>query len=367
MRRCLTSAGLIIAWLSSSQAGAEWRCDCTTIINSCTAEVTVQDTFVEVSAPAAQCARVDYFIDGLPFVTVAVDGNAREDWIARSADPRILVQSCQVCVDNAAAPGSGTADATTPATGSATAELTPIVAPEPTWPRDAQLRGIEGTVTVAFTVNPFGDTQDVRVVSSQPAGVFDMAAVSAVSRWRYPSDGDRAPASLTETLDFSIDDIVFSGGVSAPAPNANEASLSAGNQCIRENVSFNYGEMVEVGLISACAEPMTLFACAAGTGANAARWVCNSTDQNSTVLVRPGDSRQGSLTSRATDNVQRDFRYAENFFVARAPNTEYWWIACAVSDTRCNSGARQWASAVNRQATQMDPQLLSRQPVARSY
>ena len=76
MRRCLTSAGLITTVLLSAQADAEWRCDCTTIIDSCSAQVTVQDTFVEVSAPAAQCARVDYFIDGLPFVTVAVDGNA---------------------------------------------------------------------------------------------------------------------------------------------------------------------------------------------------------------------------------------------------------------------------------------------------
>ena len=48
------------------------------------------------------CARVDYFVDGQPFVSVVVDGEDRENWLARTTNPRILVQSCQVCRDTGA-------------------------------------------------------------------------------------------------------------------------------------------------------------------------------------------------------------------------------------------------------------------------
>lgn len=375
MRRSLAIVFLGAAGsFMNSSAQAEWRCDCTTIIDSCSAQVSVRDTFVEVSAPGAQCARVDYFIDGLPFVSVAVDGSAREHWIARGDDPRVLVQGCQVCVDNAgsaptaAAPSAASATPATPAAGSPTTAFEPLVAPEPVYPREAQLNGVEGSVTVEFTVNPFGDTQNVRVVSSRPAAVFDLAAISAVSRWRYPADGDREPISVTETLEFSLENFQFSDIVSPrPQPAGGVAQTRPGNQCVRESISYNYGEMIEVGLISACNEPLAVFACSAGTGAVAQRWVCTSTEDNGIFLVRPGDSRLGTSFAIPTQAGQRNFRYAENFFVARAPNTEYWWIACASDDSDCTSGARQWSASLDRQATQIDPQLLTRLGVARSY
>jgi TonB family protein len=369
MQRCIPA--LIIAAagvLASKSAPAEWRCDCTTILDSCAAEVAVQETFIEVTAAGAQCARVDYFIDGMPFVSVAVDGSAREDWITRSADPRVLVQSCQVCRDNATAATAEPEAAADEAAQASGAALAPLVAPEPIYPAQAQQRGIEGRVTVSFTVNPFGDTQDVRVTEAQPRGVFDMAAVSAVSRWRYPADGAREPVSMTETLDFTIDDFIFSE-VAAPAPAAasNAAVARPSNQCVRENISYNYGEMIEVGLISACAQPISLFICATGTGAQAERWVCSSTDDNATVLVRPGDSRQGYSLAMPTDIGIRDFEYAESFFVARAPNTEYWWIACSSDDQNCRNAGSQWARSLDRQGAQLDPQLRTRLDVSRSY
>ena len=206
MRCSLASLLLVIACATfATAASAEWRCDCATIVDSCSAQISVEETFVEVTTPTAQCARVDYLIDGMPFVSLAVDGSARENWIARSTDPRVLVQSCQVCADNAQRESAQPAATQNGDSG----ELAALVAPEPTYPRQAQERGIEGSVTVEFTVDPSGATQNVHVVSSQPAGVFDMAAVSALSRWRYPADSGREPVSLSETLKFSIDDFLF--------------------------------------------------------------------------------------------------------------------------------------------------------------
>lgn len=55
----------------------------------------------------------------------------------------------------------------------------------PDYPAAARARGIAGTVTVAYTVDTQGATSRVRVVSAEPAGIFNRDAVRAVKRWRY--------------------------------------------------------------------------------------------------------------------------------------------------------------------------------------
>ena len=91
---------LVATFAFATQAAAEWRCDCTNIVGSCAATATVGDSFIEVRSNVAQCSRVDYFVDGQPFVALVTDGVDREDWIARSDSPSVIIQSCQVCVDN---------------------------------------------------------------------------------------------------------------------------------------------------------------------------------------------------------------------------------------------------------------------------
>ena len=55
-------------------AHAQYRCDCTSVVDTCSAEVTARGSFLEIKTSAQQCARVDYFVDGQPFVSVVVDG-----------------------------------------------------------------------------------------------------------------------------------------------------------------------------------------------------------------------------------------------------------------------------------------------------
>ncbi|MES2626459.1 MAG: energy transducer TonB [Pseudomonadota bacterium] len=64
-------------------------------------------------------------------------------------------------------------------------DVQPLVRIEPEYPRRAIERGIEGWVTVQYTVSGTGAVTDVVVVESSPPNVFDDAAVKAVSRWRY--------------------------------------------------------------------------------------------------------------------------------------------------------------------------------------
>ncbi|HEU5468452.1 MAG TPA: energy transducer TonB, partial [Steroidobacteraceae bacterium] len=78
---------------------------------------------------------------------------------------------------------------------------------KPEFPAEAFDKGVSGLVTVAYTVDVEGKTQDVRVESSEPPGVFDKAATNAVKRWRYePATVDGVPteAQLRISIRFTM-------------------------------------------------------------------------------------------------------------------------------------------------------------------
>jgi periplasmic protein TonB len=64
-------------------------------------------------------------------------------------------------------------------------DVMPLVQIHPDYPPRAQSRGIEGWVVVQFTITPVGTVRDATIVDAQPKGVFDEAAIKAVSRWKY--------------------------------------------------------------------------------------------------------------------------------------------------------------------------------------
>jgi TonB family protein len=55
----------------------------------------------------------------------------------------------------------------------------------PVYPREAERDGTEGWVQVEFTIAPDGSTHDLRISKSEPAEVFDKAALDSVSKWRF--------------------------------------------------------------------------------------------------------------------------------------------------------------------------------------
>jgi len=72
------------------------------------------------------------------------------------------------------------------ATAAAAPKLPPLKMtrpPRPKYPSSA--KGVEGWVRVEFYVTPQGRTERVRVLSSEPAGVFDAAAVEAMEGARF--------------------------------------------------------------------------------------------------------------------------------------------------------------------------------------
>jgi protein TonB len=105
------------------------------------------------------------------------------------ADPKDIQAIQQAAVAKKAPSRASTGPANTPATAAAPVDLqsklkrTRNQAPE--YPERALAQRIAGSVTIEFMVTAKGETTDVRVVSAEPAGMFDRAAMAAVKRWRY--------------------------------------------------------------------------------------------------------------------------------------------------------------------------------------
>lgn len=62
-----------------------------------------------------------------------------------------------------------------------------VDAPQPRYPLMAMRRKIEGDVVLELRIEPDGRVGQARVISAEPAGLFDEAAVAAASRWRFES------------------------------------------------------------------------------------------------------------------------------------------------------------------------------------
>jgi len=64
--------------------------------------------------------------------------------------------------------------------------ITPTVRIEPQYPSRALRAGIEGLVTVEFTIAVDGSVKDVDIVSADPPKIFDNEVLKAIKRWKFP-------------------------------------------------------------------------------------------------------------------------------------------------------------------------------------
>jgi protein TonB len=61
----------------------------------------------------------------------------------------------------------------------------PIVKVAPQYPRRALKKGIEGYVTLEFTVTKLGTVIDPVVIEAKPKNIFDRAAINAAKKFKY--------------------------------------------------------------------------------------------------------------------------------------------------------------------------------------
>lgn len=87
-------------------------------------------------------------------------------------------------------------------------EVTPLNDVPPNYPQRALAAGIEGEVTLAFTITADGQVDNLRVTHAEPRGVFDREARRAASRWRFAprrENGQPVAREATKTLYFKLD------------------------------------------------------------------------------------------------------------------------------------------------------------------
>ena len=187
--------------LLASNVRAELRCDCSQIVDTCSAEISFDDNEIEIESNEDACSRVDYLIDGQPYTALIVDGEAEFNWKGQpQSSPQIVVENCRVCADSV----EGNVKLPEPvAIEEATAgkkDTKALVKVMPNYPRKALTTGLEGTVTVGFDVNEEGIVQNIRVSESSDP-VFITAAIDAASRFRYTPGG---ASSFSEQFTFKL-------------------------------------------------------------------------------------------------------------------------------------------------------------------
>lgn len=93
--------------------------------------------------------------------------------------------------------------------GRADGDIVPITRLAAQYPRDALMNGIEGQVTVRFTITAAGKVIDPVVVDANPPRVFDKAALRAILRWTFKPrivNGVAVERIAEQTFDFTIPD-----------------------------------------------------------------------------------------------------------------------------------------------------------------
>lgn len=127
---------------------------------------------------------------------------------ADAAASALAADAAAVKTGSASAAQPVAASAATPAALPATtAKASPamprlLADASPRYPLPALNRKIEGSVEISFTILPDGRVGAPRLVSSEPAGVFDAAALAAVARLRFEASGQSHTAR--RTLNFRL-------------------------------------------------------------------------------------------------------------------------------------------------------------------
>jgi len=87
-----------------------------------------------------------------------------------------------------------------------TREAAYIIKVSPKYPKDAWDNNIKGYVKLTFVVNENGHTENIKVIESVPAGVFDQESLNALKRWRYlPKCSNGLPVQAPMDTTFTFD------------------------------------------------------------------------------------------------------------------------------------------------------------------
>lgn len=85
--------------------------------------------------------------------------------------------------------------------------LLPLHTPQPSYPRRARSRGIEGWVTVSFIIQTSGNVKDVTILNANPPGIFENTTRNTVANWTFKPqllNGEATARKVEQTIRFSL-------------------------------------------------------------------------------------------------------------------------------------------------------------------
>ena len=127
----------------------------------------------------------------------------------RAPNAKLNVPNIAIPLNMAGGPylGDHAVDAPAPKAPAIDGEVVPLVRSEPRYPRAAARRGIEGVVTILFTITKDGRVRDPIVTSATPEGVFNQSAIRAILKWKFRPkmvDGEPVERQATQKIEFVL-------------------------------------------------------------------------------------------------------------------------------------------------------------------
>ncbi|MGR6501214.1 TonB family protein [Shewanella sp. Koi 1] len=128
----------------------------------------------------------------MPLMAANTQHQKETEEISKPSD-RVLSQMTEIkAQDNAAINNTNMTSTSASESSNTTPEIielaTPTFAskpPQPTYPRMARKKGLEGTATVEVMFNEFGQQLALTLVKSSGVGLLDQAALEAVETWEF--------------------------------------------------------------------------------------------------------------------------------------------------------------------------------------
>ncbi|MCQ4320466.1 energy transducer TonB [Stutzerimonas stutzeri] len=149
-----------------------------------------------MATPSANLPKLDL---PLPNIDTGVS-------VARAPVPSLAGLTAASAPAAPPAPAAPSADETASQSGPEQ-EVMPLNDVRPEYPYRARQRGIEGHITLAFTITAAGKVENIRVMEASPPNVFDREARRAAARWRFAArteNGSAVSREAVKTLHFRL-------------------------------------------------------------------------------------------------------------------------------------------------------------------
>ena len=81
----------------------------------------------------------------------------------------------------------------------------PCVISQPRYPRKAAMNNVSGYVRFEFTVTSKGKASKIKIIESQPEGVFDKSALTAIKDWRFKPKMEDGVAVAQNNMKYTME------------------------------------------------------------------------------------------------------------------------------------------------------------------